>query len=422
MIKKRCVTCDKVMYAKRFTRATCSDSCRSNLSQKKSRREEKLVELEKAIALCEADLKKHQNSLGAAKQKATLLEVQVEEMKAKRSEIMRLQALDDKALASEKEYNKIYDLNTLPYAMRPNVLTAIISGILAVGSGFYLPDYLKDIRKKLNLESSSLTLKLWPLNSNLKEEQQKIQIFEKTISQKKKELSRLKEEVRQITEEISFAKKRRQAATPSSPKPNTSPWITAAKLMNMKFDTFSLSGKLGEFMGELERDKLSIALTGDPGAGKTSISLGLAKVFAQAEFKVAYFSLELGIGKVLQDAARRYQVTSEEVSFFDHTDLEDIRKKASIYDVLIVDSLVKLDCKATLIDELRHQFPKTIFVFILQKTSKGTSRGGSSLDYDASIVMDVTCKEGIRQVYMKKSRYGTIGWTYFPEMDMIKRI
>lgn len=409
------------MYAKRITRATCSDSCRSNLSQKNSRLVDKLAELEIAIAQCEADLKKHQNSLVIAKQRAAPLEAQVEEMKHKRNEIMRLQALDDKALESEKEYNKIYDLIALPYAMRPNVWTAILTGILGLGSAFILSDYLKDIRKKLNLESSSLTLKLWPLNSNLKKEQQKIQNFEKSIRLKQEQLSRLKEEARQLAEEINFAKKRRQDAAPSSTKPNTAAWITAAKLMNMKFDTFRLPGKLGEFMGELERDKLSIALTGDPGAGKTSISLGLAKIFAQAEFKVAYFSLELGIGKVLQDAARRYHVTSEEVAFFDHTDLDDIRKKANIYDVLIIDSFVKLDCKATLIDELRYQFPKTIFVFILQKTSKGSSRGDSSLDYDASIVMDVTCKEGVRQVYMKKSRYGTIGWTYFPEMDMIKR-
>ena len=49
------------------------------------------------------------------------------------------------------------------------------------------------------------------------------------------------------------------------------------------------------FIGELECYRLAMALTGDSGAGKTTFSFQLAKLFLDNGFSVKFFSLEMGI-------------------------------------------------------------------------------------------------------------------------------
>lgn len=199
--------------------------------------------------------------------------------------------------------------------------------------------------------------------------------------------------------------------------------IGAADFLKLKIETFQLKGKLGKFLGKLERQMLAIALVGDPGAGKSTMVVALTQLFHLSNFKVIFYSLELGKSKPLQDMIKRYPFDNR-VRIEGSGNIDDVRTSAEKYDVIIVDSFGKLGCKADAWDQLRQDFPNTIFLAVFQKTTTGSTRGGSSVDYDASIVINMVKEKetGKRVAIMRKNRYGTQGWKYYSVEDIVKRV
>lgn len=188
--------------------------------------------------------------------------------------------------------------------------------------------------------------------------------------------------------------------------------IGAGDLQDMDFDTYIIDSELGRFLGELDWNRTCFALTGDSGAGKTYFSFELANLFISAlEIRVKYFSLEEGIGKLTKEKVEQYNLGNE-LSITDKGSLEDVRIAAKSYPLVIVDSFNKLNAKAADFENLRTDFPKTLFILIFQKTSSGTMRGGSSIKYDSSATINVIKRDGERIAIMEKGRYGTIDWEY----------
>lgn len=205
---------------------------------------------------------------------------------------------------------------------------------------------------------------------------------------------------------------------PSSPKrvvqkqENTNKDIGAGDLQDMDFDIFTIDSELGRFLGELDFNRTCFALTGDSGAGKTYFSFELAQLFISAlEINAKYFSLEEGVGKLTQEKVIQYGLGNE-LSITDQGSLEDVRIAAKDYPLIIVDSFNKLDAKPADFENLRTDFPKTLFILIFQKTTSGTMRGGSSIKYNSSATINVIKRDGERIAIMEKGRYGTIDWEY----------
>lgn len=185
----------------------------------------------------------------------------------------------------------------------------------------------------------------------------------------------------------------------------------ADDVLNLNFTTFILPGELGRFLGELDRNMIAFALTGDSGAGKTYLSFALAKLFITAKMKVKYFSLEEGIGKLTQEKIAFYELGNDLKITAEGT-LGEIRSDAERFDVIIVDSYSKITANPEEFEELRQDYPQTIFVIIFQKTTSGSIRGGSSIKYNSSATINVVLKDGRPVSIMEKSRYGTQGWVY----------
>lgn len=132
-----------------------------------------------------------------------------------------------------------------------------------------------------------------------------------------------------------------------------------------------------------------------------------------------YFSLEMGINEDVQNRVKRYGL-SEGFYLRDEGKLADVKKEAARYDVIIVDSYGKLEADADEIDRLRNLFPQTFFIFIFQKTTTGTIRGGNKVIFDCTASIDLVKDEkGRRVATMTKSRYGTQGWQYLPAVDQV---
>ena len=176
-----------------------------------------------------------------------------------------------------------------------------------------------------------------------------------------------------------------------------------------------MKGDLGRFLGNLERYKLAITLEGDQGSGKTQFAFQLADGFADLGMKIGFYSLEIGANsnivmtnrdKYLKPANRERLFVSEENS------LKDVREKAKVFDVIIIDSWTKLDVDSSEFDKLRNDFPNCIFIVIFQRTSQGKIRGGTKPLYDAGINIMVHKVDNTfvnNYAECTKNRYGQTG-------------
>lgn len=189
-------------------------------------------------------------------------------------------------------------------------------------------------------------------------------------------------------------------------------------IQNMKFDTYVLRGELGQFLGELDKNKVAFALTGDSGAGKSYFSFELARLFLDAGMRVKYYALEEGIGKLVQEKLIYYDIGNELI-VEEKATLADIRKDAKTFNVIMIDSYSKIATKPEEFENLRESFPKTLFVIIFQKTTNKTIRGGSSIKYNSSATIDVSIQDGERIATIEKGRYGTQGWIYSITNQMV---
>lgn len=179
--------------------------------------------------------------------------------------------------------------------------------------------------------------------------------------------------------------------------------------------TFSLKGDLGRFLGHLERYRLAITLEGEQGSGKTQFAFQLADGFSDLGMKVGFYSLEIGTNSTVMVRNRDLYLQPKnhsKIFITEQGSLADLRQKASVFDVVIIDSWTKLDEDSKEFDRLRKDFPNTIWVVIFQRTSANKIRGGTKPLYDAGIniavyKIDNTFENNYAEC--TKNRYGETG-------------
>jgi antirestriction protein ArdC len=187
--------------------------------------------------------------------------------------------------------------------------------------------------------------------------------------------------------------------------------------------TFRLKGDIGKLLLDIQPYKYSIVLTGDPHAGKTEVVMQLANAFAEAGKKVGAFMLEQG-GLESKDtkAAIDRNITKENLQHVFITGeaskgITTVKENAKNFDVVIVDSWQKLGIPSTKFDELRHEFPNTIFIVIFQQNGEGGTRGGVSADYDTPVLLkvhkvDETFKNNYVEVKKNRGNSTTLSLKY----------
>lgn len=186
--------------------------------------------------------------------------------------------------------------------------------------------------------------------------------------------------------------------------------MSAKDILGIKFEMIKLPGAIGEFIGEIDRNGCSITIRGEKGSGKSHLLYQFAQSFQQLGWKGMFFTLEEGIGATTQSKVKQYQI-GEQVLLNEEPYLEEIRAAARRMDFVLIDSWGKTDGKMKEFDQLRKDFPETIFVSIFQENQNGSIRGGSSFEYDATITIetskvhddDGTCKDRLARI--TKSRY-----------------
>lgn len=192
--------------------------------------------------------------------------------------------------------------------------------------------------------------------------------------------------------------KKKEVTKPISTMPtlNGSPFVMASDRDKQKApNTFRLGGEIGKFLQDLQRYRLAIALTGDPHAGKSEFVKQIVDAFLSKGFTCGFFDLEQGgmsskdtrssiDRNISKENQKRLAVAGEAPQGID-----TVKEFANQFDVVVIDSWQKLNIPNPRFDELRLEYPNTIFIIIFQQNGKGGTRGGVTVDYDTPISIKV---------------------------------
>jgi len=204
-------------------------------------------------------------------------------------------------------------------------------------------------------------------------------------------------------------KERKRKPTQSQVFPTGARQIGAGDVQKMKFPLISVPGGIGEWLGGIDRNGLAITIRGEKGSGKSHLMYQFAEAFQAMGWKGAVFTLEEGIGATTQQKVAQYKLTNA-VKLIEEPYLEEIRTTARRNDFVMIDSWGKTDGLMKDFDQLRKDFPQTVFVVIFQENQAGKVRGGSSFEYDAVITIETEKVEEDKKVLdrialITKSRY-----------------
>lgn len=440
MYSKNCKYCDSEFQSSRSDAGYCSDTCRTKYNKEKREHEAETAEV-----------------IQSQKDERTKYEITLQTEIDSLEDILRFgrnRNLDLSKLVCKFERNlirhkgRIRELQASFQDCSDNLaesieLTATYDAQLrelqkAMPQGETTGDFVARFQKKLAIEillnqqveaTKSLQQEIKEVRTKYNKAITQKELREKRIGEVKQIIAKNEREIEKVKDEIREAQVRLLPPKPQhvratlmrpfkakgGPPPQTKGGkqseLTGGELREMQFNTFMLPSELGQFLGQLERNKLAFALTGDSGAGKSNFSFAMVSLFGHCGHSVIYYSLEEGVNRLTQEKLVRFQVP-DSVVFSDLSKLSDIRKNAGSYDVVAVDSFNQLEIKAEEFEKLRQDFPDTIFIMIFQKTNAGTIRGGSSIKYNSAATIDVVLRDDERVAIMEKSRYGTQGWEY----------
>jgi|GEM_PF-1306662 len=429
---KKCQNCEKAFEAARNDAKYCSDTCKTRHYQQ---RQKKKAKAEKEQTRQDQRDQNIKGQVGKIESENTSIQAQINLCE---SEIFRFEKANQTLVVHiEIEQINKSQFDNLISAKDQYIYETFIKkkghGFVSSYSSHGTDPYYRfrkdidDFRDKQRQGRDKHILKIKELKGN-------ISINENFILRQKEKVQRYTNKIQiNMSRLMSLDKYRFESPKPhteeapktptrkTNKKLNPDESISGTDLLMMDFETFTLDGKIGAFLGSLERYMMAIALTGDSGAGKSYFSFQLAAAFIDAGYAVKYYSLEMGLSGQAKEIIRKYGCS--EMQIVGKANIKTFRQDAKKYDVLIVDSFSKLNPPKGEFDRLRHDFPDTIFISIFQKTNAGTMRGGSSILFDSTATIDMQLRDGERIAVMQKSRYGTIGWEYsVTDDEIIKRV
>ncbi len=186
---------------------------------------------------------------------------------------------------------------------------------------------------------------------------------------------------------------------------------------------FYLPGEIGKWLNKLQRYKLMMLVHGESGAGKSELVKQLVNAFIDAGFSGGFFDIEQGglISKDTQESLDRNipKQNLDKIAFTAEAPngLQTVKSVANNFDFVVVDSWQKLKAPMTQLDDLRNEYPNTIWIIITQETTDGKAKGGSQASFDPPIrikafKVDNTFKNNYAELMKNRGNQQTIGTKY----------
>ena len=180
--------------------------------------------------------------------------------------------------------------------------------------------------------------------------------------------------------------------------------MTAQQLSKLNIKGIKIAQPYGRLLGEPEKNAV-IFIWGEKGAGKSTMSLGLADALAE-HGRIEYIPAEEHFGKTLVDRVKRLGATHRNLNFTKWKSIQGLKeillKNRSF--ACILDSISVIDANAKETVELAQWCRENgiMFVMVSHATKDGQYKGNTSIAHECDIEIKVT-KEGGAET--EKNRY-----------------
>jgi len=166
-------------------------------------------------------------------------------------------------------------------------------------------------------------------------------------------------------------------------KEETPEVIRSTDLADMNFETIGLKGKYRELIGDPSVG-FCVMVYGLPKSGKSTLCIDFAKHLAENHGKVLYCAIEEKFGYTLKEKIERLQASHPNL-FVSETIPDDLSK----YDFVFIDSVSRAGLNMDTIRNLRHENPRTAFIFIYHTTKEGNFRGKNENAHEVDVIVEV---------------------------------
>lgn len=180
--------------------------------------------------------------------------------------------------------------------------------------------------------------------------------------------------------------------------------MSAQELSRLDIKGITIAQPYGELLGEPEKNAV-IFIWGEKGAGKSTMSLGLADALAE-HGQIEYIPAEEHFGKTLVDRVKRLDATHPNLNFTKWKSIQTLKeillKNRSFGCVL--DSISVIDANAKETVELAQWCRENdiMFIMVAHATKDGQYKGNTSIAHECDIEIKVTKEEG---AVTEKNRY-----------------
>jgi len=166
--------------------------------------------------------------------------------------------------------------------------------------------------------------------------------------------------------------------------------MNSEQLINYRYKTLPFTGAFYDLIGEPSHNA-HIVVYGLPKSGKSIFSTQLSKYLAENFGKVLYVSAEEGFSVTLQKKARDFAEGNPNFDFANFRTFEEIQEAMQNrpYMAVVIDSVNFAKVTAEQVEQLKHEYPNTLFITIHQATKQGQARGSQEYIHNADTIIRV---------------------------------
>jgi nucleoside-triphosphatase THEP1 len=160
--------------------------------------------------------------------------------------------------------------------------------------------------------------------------------------------------------------------------------VSGADMLEYQYETLNLTWPWSQLLGQPAKG-FNVMLWGNPGGGKSTLALGLARDLARTSGKTLYVSGEEFGSYTLQDKLRRAGGHVEGLYFSEDYAGQDL----GAWDFVVLDSVQKLRLSYEDFEALNAAYPNTTFVLIFQATKDQKFKGVKEWEHEVDVVVEI---------------------------------
>ena len=177
--------------------------------------------------------------------------------------------------------------------------------------------------------------------------------------------------------------------------------VSVRELSGFKYPTYGFTGKWKNLIGD-PSIPFSLMFWSKPGMGKSTLTIELAKYMSESfGCKILFLAIEEGLSYTLKDKFIRMHADKADIDIASR-----LPEGLSDYDVIIIDSVTKMNLKPEEFSLLKRKNPDKTFVLIFQATKGGEFRGSNEWEHEVDVAININ-ENGYASA--SKTRFGGSG-------------